>query len=61
MMLPSEDCYHGSMGTVAKKQTNVRLPEDLLRRLRVAAAERGVSQNLIVEEALVAYLDAAET
>ena len=49
------------MGTVAKKQTNVRLPEDLLRRLRVAAAERGVSQNRIVEEALVAYLDAAET
>jgi predicted HicB family RNase H-like nuclease len=40
--------------------TQIRLPEDLHQRLKLAARDRDVSVNLIVTRALVEYLDRLE-
>jgi predicted transcriptional regulator len=41
---------------MGKVQTNVRLPEDLYRQLRITAAERGTTQSAIIEDAVREWL-----
>ena len=41
-------------------ETKIRLPADLHERLKAAADDRVVSQTLLVEKAVAAYLDALD-
>lgn len=49
-------CYHSIMGSNAKVETTIRLAPDKHRRLRMAVAERGLSLQKAVEQAIDLWL-----